>query len=134
MKAFADKKLNDAQMNGRNTVGNGEIALNQYISFFYIFPQSLKYESYHWTEKFYLKFFISSLDKYKILTEPHSLVADFRIEGRWFEPWLCQYSFRGLMVVIATGFIPLSLLSVVSTIVMWESSQWLVKNTVPSTG
>ena len=45
-------------------------------------------------------------------------VADLRTEGRWFDPWLGQYSFRGLMIVIATGFIPLSPLSVVST--MWE--------------
>ena len=30
-------------------------------------------------------------------------------------------------MVIATGLIPLSLLSIVSTIVMWESSQWLGK-------
>ena len=33
-------------------------------------------------------------------------------------PRLGQYSFRGLMIVLATGFIPLSLLSVVSTTVM----------------
>ena len=29
------------------------------------------------------------------------------------------------MIVIATGFIPLSPVSLVSTMVMWESSQWL---------
>ena len=28
--------------------------------------------------------------------------------GHWFDPWLGQYSFRGLMIVIATGFVPLS--------------------------
>ena len=33
--------------------------------------------------------------------------------GRWFDLRLGQYSFRGLMIVIATGFIPLSPLSVV---------------------
>ena len=69
--------------------------------------------------------------------EPHSSVGsvvDLRTEGRWFDPRLGQYSFRGLMIVIATGFIPLSPLSVVSTIVMHESSQWLVKNNVCSTG
>ena len=32
------------------------------------------------------------------------------------------------MIDIATGFIPLSPLSVVSMMVMWESSQWLGKN------
>ena len=37
---------------------------------------------------------------------------------------LGQCSFRGLMIVIMTGFIPLSPLSVVLTMVMWESSQW----------
>ena len=52
-------------------------------------------------------------------------VRDLRTDGRWFDPRLGQYSFRGLMIVIATGFILLSPLSVVSTMVMWESSQWL---------
>ena len=69
--------------------------------------------------------------------EPHSSVGsivDLRTGGRWFDPWLGQYSFQGLMMVIATGFIPLSLLSVVSTMVLWESSQWLGKNIVRSTG
>ena len=64
---------------------------------------------------------------------PHSSVssvADLRTGGRWFDPWLRQYSFRGLMIVIATGFIPLSPLSIVSTNVIWESSQWLGKNVV----
>ena len=40
-------------------------------------------------------------------------VADVRTGGRWFDPRHNQYPFRGLMVVIATGFIPLSPLSVV---------------------
>ena len=68
--------------------------------------------------------------------EPHSSVgsvADLRIEGRWFDPWLGQYFFQRLMIVIATGFIPLSPLYV-STMVMWESSKWLGKNIVRSTG
>ena len=60
-------------------------------------------------------------------------VTDLRTGGRWFDPRLGQYSFRGLMVFIATGFIPLSLLSVVSTMGMWESGQWLGKNIVRST-
>ena len=73
------------------------------------------------------------------LGEPHSSVgsvADLRTGGRFFDPRLGQYSFRGLVIVIATGFVPLSLspLSVVSTMVMWESSQWLEKNIVRSTG
>ena len=46
------------------------------------------------------------------------------------DPWLNQYSFRGLMIVIATGLMPFSLLSIVLTMVIWESSQWLGNNIV----
>ena len=76
-------------------------------------------------------------DVFVMQAEPHSSagsVADLRTGGRWFDPRLGQYSFRGLMTVIATGFFPLSPLSVVSTMVMWESSQWLGNNIVWSTG
>ena len=69
--------------------------------------------------------------------EPHGSVAsdpDLRTGGRWFDSRLGQHSFHGLMIVIATGFIPLSPLSVLSTMVMWESSQWLGKNILRSTG
>ena len=48
--------------------------------------------------------------------EPHSSVggvADSRTEGRLFDPRLGQYSFQRLMIVIATGLITLSQLSVV---------------------
>ena len=38
--------------------------------------------------------------------------ADLRT-GHWLDPQLGQYSFRGLMIAIETGFIPLSPLSVV---------------------
>ena len=65
--------------------------------------------------------------------KPHcsvSSIAALRTRGRCFDPRLGQYSFRGLMIVIVTGFIPLSLLSIVSTFVMWESSHWLGKNIV----
>ena len=68
--------------------------------------------------------------------EPHSSVgsvADLKTGGHWFDPLLCYYSFQGSMIVIATGFIPLSPLSVVSTVVKWESSQWLGMNIVPNT-
>ena len=44
--------------------------------------------------------------------EPYSIV-DLRTGGLWFDSRLGQYSFHGLMIVIATGFIPLSPLSVV---------------------
>ena len=61
-------------------------------------------------------------------------VADLRTGGRWFYLRLGQYSFRGLMIVIATGFISVSTLSVASTINMWESNQWFEKNIVRGTG
>ena len=61
-------------------------------------------------------------------------VEILRTGGRWFDPRLGQYSFRGFMIVIVTGFIPLSPLSVVSTKVMGESSQWFGNNIVRSTG
>ena len=61
-------------------------------------------------------------------------VEDLRKGGRWFDPQLGQYTFQGLMIVIATGLFPLSLLAMVSTIVTWESSQWLGKNVLRSTG
>ena len=63
--------------------------------------------------------------------EPQSSVgrvAHLRTGGGWFDPRLGQNSFRGLVIVIATGFIPLSPLSDVSTMVMWESRRWLGKN------
>ena len=43
--------------------------------------------------------------------EPHSSVGSLRTGGCWFNPRLSQYSFRGLMVAIATEFIVVSLLS-----------------------
>ena len=46
-------------------------------------------------------------------------VADLRTGGHFIDPRLGQYSFRGLMIVIATGFIPLAPLSVVSIMVKW---------------
>ena len=67
---------------------------------------------------------VSCLYMFHILfAEPHSSgssVADLRTGGCWFDPGLDQYSFLGLMIV--------------STIIMWESSQWLGKNSVWGTG
>ena len=60
-------------------------------------------------------------------------VADFSTGGRWFDSRLGQYSFHGLMIATETGFIPVSPMSVVSIMVMWESSQWFRKNIVRST-
>ena len=65
---------------------------------------------------------------------PHSSVgsvAVLKAGGSWFDSRLGQYSFRGLMIVIATGLIPFSPLYFVSTMVIWESSRWLGKNIVP---
>ena len=52
---------------------------------------------------------------------------DLRTGVRWFDP-------RGLIIVIVTGFIPLSPLSSVSTMIVSDSSQWLGKNSVRNTG
>ena len=41
--------------------------------------------------------------------EPHGSagsIAVLRTGGCWFDPQLGQYSFRGLMIVTVTGFIP----------------------------
>ena len=73
----------------------------------------------------------------KTTAEPTSSVgsvSDLRTGGRWFDPRLGQYSFRELMIVIATKFIPVSPLPVGSTTVTWERSQWIGKNIVHSTG
>ena len=61
-------------------------------------------------------------------------MKDLSTGSRWFDPLFGQYSFPGLMTVIATGFIPLSLLFTASTMVMWESTQGLGKNIVQTTG
>ena len=82
-------------------------------------------------KKFFLIFFFS-LQLKTCRAEPHSSVgsvADLITGSRWFDPPLGQYSFPGLIIVIATGFIPLS-----PPLVLWESSQWLGKNIVQSTG
>ena len=68
-----------------------------------------------------------TLNKVNCLS-PVCSAQDLRTGGRWFDPRLSKYSFRGLMIGITSGFIPLSLLSVVWTMVKLESSQWLGKN------
>ena len=88
---------------------------------------------------FFLFFFFEKRPVQNVISrnaERHSSVGsieDLRT-GRWFDPRRCKYSFRGLMIVIATRFTPLSALSVVSTMVMWECSQWLGKSIVRRTG
>ena len=60
--------------------------------------------------------FLSQLTNVRLFhAEPHSSVggiADLGTGSHWFDPRLSQYSFRELMIVIATGFIPLSLQTV----------------------
>ena len=56
--------------------------------------------------------------------KPHSLVSSVQYlrTGHWLDPGLGQYSFLGLMIVIARGFILLSLLShIVKTVDSIES-------------
>ena len=55
-------------------------------------------------------------------------------KGCWFNLRFCDYSFRGLMIVIMTGFNTLSPLTIVWKMVTWESSQWFGKNIVQRTG
>ena len=50
--------------------------------------------------------------------------------GCWFDPSLGQYSFQGVVMVIATGLIPLSQFIFSMIVIIWESSQWLGKNIV----
>ena len=119
----------------QNTMhGFQNTVLNSYCHCLRQMPQkSLRQISYEFCPTFSRIILTSGQDE---TAEPHSSVgsvADLRT-GRWFDPRLGQYSFRGLMIIIATRFIPLSPLSVVSTMVMWESSQWLGKNIVRSTG
>ena len=66
------------------------------------------------------------------LSKIHTRTWDQKVFGSI--PGLCPYIFQGLMIVIATGFIPSSLLSLVVTMVVWENSQWLGKNNTWSTG
>ena len=67
----------------------------------------------------------SSFDKsLKALGRAHSSVGwieDLRTGGRWFDPRLGRYSFRAQMIVIASLFLSLEPLSVLSTMFMWES-------------
>ena len=58
-------------------------------------------------------------DLYLSKPEPHSSVsgiADLRTRCHWFDPLLGQYSIQRLMIVTVTVFIPLSRLSIVSSI------------------
>ena len=63
-------------------------------------------------------------------SRPCSLVGrgkDVRTGVRCFGPQLRRYFFLGLMIAIASGFIPFSMLTIVSTINVQKSSYWLGK-------
>ena len=63
----------------------------------------------------------------RAVAEPHSSVGsapDLRARGRWFDPQVGQCSFQGSKIDIAKGFIPLSPLFILSTMVLWEIGQW----------
>ena len=60
--------------------------------------------------------------------------GDLTTTGRWFDPRFDQYSFRGLKIVIGIRFMPLTPLSIASTMAMQESSQRLGKNIERNTG
>ena len=53
-------------------------------------------------------------------------MEDLRIGGRWFDLLISQYSFQGLVIAIVTGFILLSMLSIVSS---WKEycAEYLLK-------
>ena len=53
---------------------------------------------------------------------------DLKTRDNWCDPKLNKYSFCGLVIVIATGFISHSLLPTVLMSVIWESSWWLGEN------
>ena len=65
---------------------------------------------------------VGQRNKTLALVQLSSYVQDLRTGGVWFNPQLGQYYLQEYMIVIPTGFIPLSPLSSVSTMVMWESS------------
>ena len=64
---------------------------------------------------------------------PHSSVGSVQ-EVAGFDPLAEPIFFLKINDSYCTGFIPLSMLSIVSAMVMWESSQWLGKNIVGSIG
>ena len=101
-----------------------------------IFDQHFLLEN--WLVRRYIKFCLLQDWWTPVLdAEPHSSVdsvANLRTGGCWVDPQLSQYSYRWLMIIIATGSIPLSLLSLVSTMVIWKYSQWFGKNIVRSSG
>ena len=126
-----------------NTAGKGEIARNEQ---FLLFPQCFllcqrTIHYFHEIQNCRLQTF--SLEESKIcrlgkclslLTLAKCIGRHLRTGSCWFDPQLSQYFFQGLMIIIVTGFIPLSPLSVVLRIVMWKSRQQFGKNIFRSTG
>ena len=65
------------------------------------------------------------------VTDCHDMTLAVKVA---LNPNTTSQSFRGLIIPIAREFIPLSPLSIVSTGVMLESSQWLGKNIMRNIG
>ena len=75
-------------------------------------PSSMKQCNKSATVKFHMEHLLTTTTRKQSCSgatlDSSGSVADLRTGGRWFDPRLGQYSFRELMTVIATGFIPLS--------------------------
>ena len=119
----SDLKFRESKSNKIHIQGTRNKALDQKHA-------NMTLEDFRYSKKFSI---YHLLHRYRTSEFLFSSVADLKTGGHLFDPRLGQYSFRRLMIVIATGFIPHSTLSVVSTMNMWESSQWLGKNILRST-
>ena len=161
LKEFADENFkfdeNGIKLSKRveNIVGKGEIARYEQ---FLLFPQCFQKACFPGTSKGVIVWEWVKQGKYKdvklrksvafikntksftrrSLIQPFTakshrsvgIVQDLRTGG----PGSILNSFRGLTIIIETGIIPLSSLSIVSTMVIRESSHWLGRNIVRSTG
>ena len=136
MKEFADDNYKFDENGGKfsksveNAVGKGEIArCEQFLFSLSVYKRLLLQTRKN--QDFFGKGLIFKILWWRPRSESHSSVSsivDLRTGSHWFDPRLGQYSLRGLIIVTVTGFIPPTLLSVVLTMVMWESSHWLGKN------
>ena len=80
----------------------------------------------------YAEFWVHILQPFLIIILPSPMAQSVAL--RTWEQLVRSPARPILMIVIATGFIPLSPLSVVLPMVTWDSSQWLGKNIVRNTG
>ena len=82
-----------------------------------------------WLKKSLQRDFLIEQHIYEL--NPQKMGLNALARGRSFDSRLGHYSFRGFMtmIIIATGFLPLSPVSTVSIMVLWGSSQLLGKKT-----